>query len=131
MPSVQRWPAWLLVGFFASVGCSGGNDFEPLEVVECEEASVDAEGSCGPFCEKLAGDCGDLFTFDEESCGRGCEANVREAYGCSEACGATLEDLFLCVAEIDDCDEVLNYISGRGDHACLSEVDDVGAVCEL
>jgi len=59
---------------------------------------------CTPFCANIIGDC-DAFTFTEDSCVQGCEADLAHERGVSEACGNVVEAVFTCVTALD-CEEV-------------------------
>lgn len=59
---------------------------------------------CTPFCATIVGEC-EAFTFTEESCVQGCEADLSHEFGVSEACGSVVEAVFTCVTELD-CEEV-------------------------
>jgi len=59
---------------------------------------------CTEFCATIIGDC-QAFTFTEDSCVQGCEADLAQEFGVSEACGGVVEAVFVCAAALD-CDDV-------------------------
>lgn len=131
----RPWPMLLISAFYlASVSC-GGSDFEPFEPVECEPVSVDVGDRCVDFCARAVGDCDALEAvfgegFDEADCQVTCQADISEGYGCSASCGVALEAMFQCVAETDDCQDVVDWLfRAPGDHACRSAADTAGANC--
>ena len=130
----MRWSAWLIAGCVTFVGCAGG-DFEPFEPVVCEPVPVNVEDTCPDFCTRVVGEC-DAFVqefgedFDEADCRVACETDISEAAGCSIGCGITVEQLFRCVADTDDCQDVFDWRDARdNDHACRDAVDTVGRFC--
>lgn len=128
MRTAELRSASLLAMCIASTGgCTGeAADAGPIE---CTPVIVDVEETCTSFCAKVVGECEAFINFDEERCAEGCEANLQEAYGCSDDCGTALEAMFLCVAQVEDCDDVYGWRDRTDDHACVDEVDDVGVVC--
>lgn len=132
--------AWLAAVCLAVMGCggsssggtggtgAGGSGGEGGGPAECDPVVVEVEDVCTAFCANVIGECR-AFTFNEEQCRGGCEDNLEEAYGCSDDCGVTLEAMFQCVAEMDDCRDVFGWRDVTNDHACVDEVGDVGVFC--
>ena len=128
MPRTRVRPPWLIVACLVPFGCGADTEFSPDDPTQCAPVIVDVESSCAEFCATAVGEC-EAFTFDEESCRRGCETNLSEAYGCSEGCGTALEAMFRCVGERDDCQDVFDWRDRVDDHPCTDAVDDVALVC--
>jgi hypothetical protein len=96
---------------------------------ECEPVPVEVDETCTSFCARVVGEC-EAFTFDEAACRRGCQANLSEAYGCSESCGTVLEAMFQCLADTEDCQDVYDWRDrATTNHACAAAVESVGLDC--
>lgn len=81
-------------GGIDGTGGAGGMPFEPGP-------------TCIAFCENVVVECNAFANYpgyedvDEASCQQGCEQNLSDEQAISEACGAAVEAVFACVAELD------------------------------
>ncbi len=105
------------------IGGTGGTGGAPV--------SVDAGVTCIEFCLQTVGNCDAFPEFDEPLCRQGCQINLNEEYGKSEACGMAVESVFQCATELEDCQDVDDWITRVPPDAypCRDEVETVGQSC--
>jgi hypothetical protein len=84
---------------------------------------------CTEFCSTIIGEC-QAFTFTEDSCVQGCEADLAQEFGVSEACGSVVAAVFVCVTALD-CQEVYAWRDAASDppssYPCGDEIAAVDA----
>lgn len=124
--------AWLLsFALVVAAGCggstgsggaggAGGAGGQPL---------LEVGETCIAFCANIIGECS-AFLFDEPRCQQGCQQNLNDEYDHAEPCGDAVDDVFLCVADLE-CEAVYDWRDQTpGTTACLQEIAVVDALIE-
>lgn len=84
---------------------------------------VEPGPTCTALCMKFIGEC-EAGAFTEEECRQGCQTSLDAEYAHAEACGEAAENVFLCVIELQSCQEVYDWRdqSPRDSYPCRSRV---------
>lgn len=124
-----RTPGALVLFVLFTPAC--GEVYDAGVVDTCRAPMVEPGPTCIAFCTQVAATCS-VYTLTEECCGRGCQANLDDEYAQAEACGEAVEDVFLCVSELEDCEAVRDWSEQNptGAFPCSPEVAVVDGLIE-
>ena len=96
----------LVLSAFLVAACSESSG--TANTPPCNLPPVESSPTCTAFCAQVIGNC-TAFGTTEECCRRGCQKNVDDEYAQADACGEAVDDTFLCVSELEDCQAVRDW----------------------